>query len=107
MPHSNKAPVLLLTGGRAPATLALARQLIRQGYRIHMAESATFYLCQASNAIERHHSVPSPRLNPKQYIASLIRICQEAGITALLPTCEEVFYIAQAHAELSLRVLTN
>jgi hypothetical protein len=102
MPHSNKARVLLLTGGRAPATLALARQLIRQGYRIHMAESATFYLCQASNAIERHHRVPSPRLNPKQYIASLIRICQEAGITALLPTCEEVFYIAHAHAELSL-----
>jgi hypothetical protein len=101
MPHSATTPVLLLTGGRAPATLTLARQLKRQGYRIQMVESATCYLCQASNAIERHHTVPSPRLNPKQYIASLIRICQEEGITALLPTCEEVFYIAQAHAELS------
>jgi hypothetical protein len=67
-----------------------------------MVESATYYLCQASNIIERHHTVPSPRLNPKQYIASLIRICQEEGITALLSTCEEIFYIAQAHAELSL-----
>lgn len=47
--------------------------------------------------------VPSPRKQPRQFIYALARICDENGITLLLPVCEESFVISEFKQELQSR----
>lgn len=86
---------VLLTGGRAPVTLDLARMLRRAGYRVYVAESASRHLCRLSGAVEQCFVVPSPRHETAAYLSELERIIRASQIDLLLPMCEEVFYIAQ------------
>lgn len=93
---------ILLTGGRAPVTLELARLLSQAGYNIFIAESLKHHLCRHSQAITKNFLVPPPRQNPQAYISALIDIIKQEKINLLIPTCEEIFYIATGLKELSL-----
>src|SRR5690242_2391765 len=65
---------ILLTGGRAPAALELARIFDAAGHRVFMAESVRGHLSAPSRAIVRNF---------------------------LVPTCEEIFHIARGYEVLS------
>ncbi|MDR6715689.1 ATP-grasp domain-containing protein [Paenibacillus sp. 2003] len=86
---------VLLTGGRAPVTLDLARMLHRAGHRVYVAESAVRHLTRSSSAVEQCAVVPSPRHNTRAYLEELERLVQDWQIDLLIPMCEEVFYVAQ------------
>lgn len=86
---------VLLTGGRAPVTLDLARMLHRAGHRVYVAESAVRHLTRSSSAVEQCAAVPSPRHDTSAYLAELERLVQDWQIDLLIPMCEEVFYVAQ------------
>lgn len=86
---------VLLTGGRAPVTLDLARMLRREGVRVLVAESRRLHLCTGSSAVARNFHVPSPRLEPDRYVEALARIIAGHGVDMLVPTCEEVCYVAR------------
>ena len=92
---------ILLTGTRAPATLDLARRLWREGHRVIGADSIRRPLGRYSKAFATHHRIPSARFEPDGFIDSLKRIIGEEKIDLLWPTCEETFYVAARHAELS------
>ena len=92
---------ILLTGGRAPVTLHLARLFEKAGNTVFVAESMKYHLCLYSNAIKKNFMVPSPRFNKDKYIQALIDIIQKEKIDLLIPTCEEVFYISEKIDELS------
>lgn len=85
---------ILLTGGRAPATLYLARLLNRNGYSVYVADSIPVYLCQYSKAVKKAFLIPSPQ-NKNNYLNSLINIIKTWHIDILIPTCEEIFYISK------------
>ncbi|WP_366289521.1 ATP-grasp domain-containing protein [Paenibacillus sp. AN1007] len=94
MLQADQACRVLLTGGRAPVTLDLARMLHRAGHRVFAAESMKRHLCSASRAVEKSVIVPSPRHDTEAYLSALehwIRIWQ---IDLVIPMCEEVFYAA-------------
>ncbi|SFI62667.1 ATP-grasp domain-containing protein [Thermoflavimicrobium dichotomicum] len=84
----------LLTGGRAPATLELARFLHTAGHRILLAESAPFTLCQGSRAISKTFHVPAPRYDPKKFLSELKNIVLKEKVDIVLPTSEEIFTVA-------------
>lgn len=86
---------VLLTGGRAPVTLDLARMLHRAGHQVYVAESAVRHLTRLSRAVEQSAVVPSPRHDTGAYLAELERLVQDWQIDLLIPMCEEVFYVAQ------------
>lgn len=86
---------VLLTGGRAPATLDLARQFAMAGHQVYMAESSPVHLCNRTSAVVRNHHVPKPNENPDAYIQALIDIIVLEKIDWLIPTCEEVFFVAR------------
>ena len=73
---------ILLTGGRAPATLYLARLLYRQGYDVYVADSIPFYLAKYSNKIKKSFVLPSPH-QKDEYIASLSDILKKYEIDIL------------------------
>ena len=86
---------ILLTGGRAPVTLDLARAFRRAGYTVFMAESLRGHLSEPSAAVKANFVVPAPRSEPEAFVAALKRIIEENKVELLIPTCEEVFHIAK------------
>lgn len=87
---------VLLTGGRAPAALELARLLHAAGHKVFAAENAPYHLCRRSRVVERSFAVPAPASDPAGFAASLARIADECGVDAIVPTCEEIFYISRS-----------
>ena len=98
---------ILLTGGRAPATLELARAFHRAGHTVFMAESLRGHLSQPSNAIKANFVVPAPRLSPDAFFVALKNIIEENKVDLLIPTCEEIFHIAMRREELPCTVFAE
>lgn len=86
---------ILLTGARAPITLDLARFFSKQGDTVILADSTKTPLSRASKYIEKYIFLPKPRECPITYINTLNKVCQDNQIDILVPTCEEIFYIAR------------
>jgi predicted ATP-grasp superfamily ATP-dependent carboligase len=98
---------ILFTGGRAPATLELVRAFHRAGHTVFMAESLRGHLSEASNAIAKNFYVPPPRQQPAAFTDALRKIIVENRINMLIPTCEEVFYVAKAREEFPCAVFVE
>lgn len=87
---------VLLTGGRAPAALELARLLAAAGWTVYAADSLRYTLCGASRAVRRSFTVPAPGYDAAGFAEALETIIRREQIDWLVPTCEEIFYVAQA-----------
>ncbi|WP_159881174.1 ATP-grasp domain-containing protein [Paenibacillus puerhi] len=92
---------VLLTGGRAPAALELARQLASAGWSVFAAESAERHLCRASRSVSGHFRLPEPIHGAEPYISALEEIVRREEIDCLIPTCEEIFYVSAGLERLS------
>ncbi len=92
---------ILLTGGRAPATLDLARSFHAQGHRVTVAESLPNSLTAASNATHASFVLPPPRQQPAAFVEALADIIRQQQIDLLIPTCEEIFYVAMGREKLA------
>ena len=98
---------ILLTGGRAPVTLDLARAFHRAGHTVFMAESLRGHVSQPSAAVKANFVVPAPRQETDAFLSALKQIIEQNQIELLIPTCEEVFHIAKGLGELPCRVFTE
>ena len=98
---------ILLTGGRAPATLELARAFHRAGHVVFMAESLRGHLSQPSAAVKANFVVPAPRQNKEAFLLALKRIIEENQIDLLIPTCEEIFYVSIGRDKLPCTVFAE
>lgn len=92
---------ILITGGRAPASLELARCFSRAGYRVISADSLAHHLSRFSNSVARNYQIASPRYAFKDFIDALLSIVKREAVDLVLPTCEEVFYISMGLDRLS------
>ncbi|SFF40769.1 hypothetical protein SAMN04487969_1356 [Paenibacillus algorifonticola] len=91
---------ILITGGRAPAALDLARQLAEQGYEVYAADSMASPLIRFSNCIKRYEVLPAPRVDETAFGKALAAIVNQYSIDLLIPTCEEIYYIAKLRGKL-------
>ena len=86
---------MLLTGGRAPATLDLARRLAEGGASVHLAESLPLSVTGWSRWVAATHRVAPPRQRPKEFVVDLRRLVDDHAVDVIIPTCEEVFWVAR------------
>ncbi|GAB2567720.1 ATP-grasp domain-containing protein [Gracilibacillus alcaliphilus] len=91
---------ILLTGGRAPVALELARHLSAAGHYIVIAESCSAPLSGVSHAVAAVYRIPAPRLATAAFVEELIDVIKREQIDIVIPTCEEIFYIAAAAEQL-------
>jgi predicted ATP-grasp superfamily ATP-dependent carboligase len=91
---------LLLTGGRSPAALELARVFHRAGHVVFMAESLRGHLSAPSRSIAQNFLVPSPRHQTAAFLDALVGIVPRQSIDLLLPVNEETFYVAMGDRRL-------
>jgi predicted ATP-grasp superfamily ATP-dependent carboligase len=94
---------ILITGARAPVALELVRALGLAGHTVYAADSVAPTLAGASRYAAGRLVLPPPRYAPAAFVAALSAAVTRLAIELLIPTCEEIFYVAQGHAELSAR----
>ena len=92
---------ILLTGGRGPATLDLARHFSRLGHDVYVAEAQRIHFCTFSNAVIEAFVVPSPLVDEVGFVDGLKNIITTHKIDYLIPTYDEVYFIAKYKADLS------
>jgi hypothetical protein len=98
---------VLVLGARAPACLEWARAFRAAGWRVTVADSLHWPLARASRSAHGFLRLPEPRREPARWIDALAQAVRERGIDLVLPTCEEVFYLAHGRARIPCRVLTS
>ena len=76
--------------------MGLARLFSRQGHEVYLADSVRFPVTRFSNSVTRYIKVPEPRFDPQGYVSALLNIVHDERIDLLLPSLEEIFYVARA-----------
>lgn len=89
---------VLVFGARAPVALDLARAFRRAGVEVHLADSVTPWAALCSRPRFPVHELPPPRHSFAEFRRSLARLMDGLAIDLVVPTCEEVFWIAGAAA---------
>jgi predicted ATP-grasp superfamily ATP-dependent carboligase len=97
-------PSVLVLGGRAPVALDHARRFRRQGWTVHVGDSAPCRLSGWSNAVVSTIALPSPNGAPEAFAQALAAAVRTHAIDLVLPTCEEVFHVARHRAALPAHV---
>lgn len=87
---------LLITGSRSYTALEMARHFKRAGWNVYAADSVKFPVCRGSRAVTQFFLLPSPRRDCCGFIDGLIRIIKEHHVDLLMPSSEEIFYIANS-----------
>ena len=85
---------VLILGARAPACLEWARAFRAADWDVTAADSLAWPLTRSSSSIDRYLRVPEPRDNPTEWVNVLEQFVTEQIVDLIIPTCEEVFYLA-------------
>jgi len=85
---------ILITGGRAPATLHLARLLKQKKHRIYVADTFARNLTAVSQYVDKSFVIPAPRQAPKDFVNQMRIIIKDYDIDIVIPTCEETFHVS-------------
>jgi hypothetical protein len=85
---------VLITGARAPVAVDLGRSFAAAGYAVHFADSVTPWAARFSKAATAVHRLPPPRTAFAAFRQALDRLVERINPIAIIPTCEEVFYVS-------------
>jgi hypothetical protein len=94
---------VLLTLGRLPKGLDLARSFHAAGWRVVVAEPFRRHLVGASNTVARSHVVTAPATDRAAYLRDLLRVIEEEAVDLVVPVSEEVVHVAALHGRLPAR----
>ena len=86
---------ILITGGRNPTALELARLLCSPQTELWLADSLLFPIGRHSRCIHRYVRTPRVAQETEAYLGFLQELVVREKIDVLIPTYEETFYIAR------------
>jgi len=85
---------VLLTLGRLPKALDIARSFDAAGWRVVVAEPHKRHLTGASRSVARSHVVTPPAEDHAGYLRDLVRILREEDVRLVVPVSEETMHVA-------------
>lgn len=85
---------VLLTLGRLPKALDIARSFSAAGWRVVVAEPYGWTLTSASRAVARAHKLPPPSAGKAEYLAALAAVVAREGAELVVPVSEETMHVA-------------
>lgn len=92
---------ILITGGRAPATLHLIRLLAcNSTYVLYTADSTFLYMSKYSNKVKRAFLHAKPNVDKELFKKQILRIIEDNDINVLIPTCEEIYHLSEFRQEI-------
>jgi predicted ATP-grasp superfamily ATP-dependent carboligase len=86
---------ILLTNGRFPVALDMARQLKRIGHNVYDVDPMHYHVCKFSTVVKKSFRVPAPHDDGAGYVAGVKNAVKEAKIDLIIPLHEEIFYLAE------------
>ncbi len=86
-------PTVLLTLGRLPKGLDIARSFYDAGWRVIVAEPFGWHLCGLSRAVAKSVVVPAPNVDVVAYRAALLAIIAQEGVSLIVPVSEETMHV--------------
>lgn len=90
---------VLLTNGRFPVSIDLARQLKRAGHAVYVVDPMHYHICRFSVAVRKSYFVPAPTADAAGYVAGVKHAIKEANIDLVIPLHEEGYYLARSGEE--------
>ncbi|MGA1342484.1 MAG: ATP-grasp domain-containing protein [Hyphomonas sp.] len=94
---------VLLTLGRLPKALELARALHQAGARVIVAEPFELHVCRVSRSVAKSIRVPAPNTNPAAYLDALEAIIDRESVDLVIPVSEEALHAASLAERLPAR----
>lgn len=91
---------VLLTLGRLPTALELARGFAGRGWRVLVAEPFGMHLARMSRSVARSYRVTAPVLDPPRYLAELRELVERERVRLIVPVSEESMHVAALGAGL-------
>ena len=85
---------VLLTLGRMPKSLDLARGFHALGWRVVVAEPFAWHLCRASRMGSKSLRVRAPARDPDGYLDDLRKVIERERIDLIVPVSEETLHVA-------------
>ncbi|TGZ79654.1 hypothetical protein EX30DRAFT_355680 [Ascodesmis nigricans] len=87
---------ILLTNGRFPVSLDLARQLKLLGHHVFVLDPMHYHVCKFSASVTKSFQVPPPRVDRRGFINATLSAVQEAKIHLIVGMHEELYYLAES-----------
>lgn len=85
---------VVLTLGRLPVALELARGFHALGWRVLVAEPFSMHLCRMSRSTDRSFTLAPPAQQPDRYLSQLQRLAQREQADLIVPVSEETMHVA-------------
>ncbi len=85
---------VLLTLGRFPKSLTLARIIANAGHRVVVADPFRWHLCSPSTCIDKCVRVTAPNLDPDGWRHDILELINKESITDVIPCSEEVDHVS-------------
>ncbi|MBV6656203.1 MAG: ATP-grasp domain-containing protein [Devosiaceae bacterium] len=85
---------VLLTLGRLPKGLDIARSFRAAGWRVLLAEPFDWNLCALSRAVATSFQVPAPNLDPQGYSATMAALVRREHVDLVVPISEETPHVS-------------
>jgi predicted ATP-grasp superfamily ATP-dependent carboligase len=86
---------VLLTLGRLPKALELARALRRAGARVIIAEPFGLHVCRVSSAVSQSCRLPAPNSDPEAYLDALETLIRREKVDIVVPVSEEILHVSK------------
>ena len=90
----NMQKTVLLTLGRLPKALELARALHRAGCRVLVADPFSTHLSKPSRAVAKSFTVTAPNQDLEAFHYDLLSIITEYEVDLVIPVSEEALYVS-------------
>ncbi len=91
---------VLLTLGRLPKGLELARCLHGAGHRVLIADPFSMHLSRPSRAVAKSYVVPSPAADQPAYLEAVLEIVRREHVDLVIPVSEEVMHVSRLEGQL-------
>ncbi|MEQ8658319.1 MAG: ATP-grasp domain-containing protein [Hyphomicrobiales bacterium] len=85
---------VLLTLGRLPKGLDIARSFHCAGWRVLVAEPFGWHLCGLSRSVDKSYRVPAPNIDQAAYLDALLALIAREGVSLVVPISEETMHVA-------------
>ncbi|KAG4425335.1 hypothetical protein IFR04_001485 [Cadophora malorum] len=85
---------ILLSNGRFPVALDLARQLHSAGHNVFVVDPMEYHVCKFSQAVKQSYYSPAPSVDTQGYIKTVKEAVQKSEIDLIIPLHEEIFHLA-------------
>jgi predicted ATP-grasp superfamily ATP-dependent carboligase len=91
---------VLLTLGRLPKALEIARSFKRAGWRVIIAEPFAWHVSRLSNAVAVSACVAAPNDDRARYLEDILAIVIGHSVDLIVPVSEETMHVAALHERL-------